>query len=266
MTLPQFFIRLYEPHDFSAALAAVQASAEADGIPRIPAADFQNRLSLTNLEPGLEAADDAWVAVAPGTGVVAYADGWLVGEGANRIYRGECWVQPSFRQRGIGRALLARQWARAKYIAAFLSRRSGAATTIGLRAQAWQSLPAARALLESAQMAPVREFLEMTRGLAARLPNAATPPDITLRRWSERRADEALWVAQNAGFAEHWGYQHQTYEAFAQRIETRHAEPENSTIAWAGDVIAGACLNAFGPTAAARLGRGRGRVNQIFVL
>jgi mycothiol synthase len=266
MTLPPFFIRLYDPNDFGAALAAMQANAAADEVPGVTAAEFQYRLSLTNAEPGLDAADDAWVAMAPGTGVVAYGDGWLVAEGADRSYRSECWVQPGFRRQGIGRALLTRQWARAKYIAAFLSRRSGAETTIRLRARAWETQVGVRALLIASRMQPVREFLEMHRDLSAKLPPAAPPPDVALRRWSERRADQAIWAARNAGFADHWGHHDETYDSFRQNIDASHMQPENSIIAWSGDAVAGACLNEFGPTAEERYGPGRGRVQLLFVL
>ena len=265
MTLPPFFVRLYDPNDFGAALAAVQASAAADGISRLTAADFQNRLTIPNIEPGLDAADDMWVAVVPGTGVVAYADGWLQGQGTDRVYRAECWVQPDFRQRGIGRALLTRQWARAKYVAAFLSRRSGAAATVRLRARAYATQAGTRALLEASKLQPVREFLEMRRELAARLPIAAPPPDVAIRLWSERRADQAIWAAQNEAFAEHWGHHDQTYDDFTRQIDVRRIQPENSYIAWAGDAVAGACFNEFGPTAEERLGPGLVWVHVVFV-
>jgi mycothiol synthase len=265
MTQPPFFVRLYDPNDFGAALAAVQASTAADEIPRLTAADFQSRLSLTNAEPGLDVVDDMWVAVAPGTGVVAYADGWLLGDGANRAYRTECWVQPYFRQRGIGGALLTRQWARAKTIAAFLSRRSGAEATVRLWARAWERQASMRALLAAGSLRPVREFLEMRRELAAPLPLAAPPPDVAIRLWSERRADQAIWAAQNEAFAEHWGQQDQTYEDFARQIDLRRIQPTNSTIAWAGDAVAGGCLNEFGPMAEERFGPGLGRIHLVFV-
>jgi mycothiol synthase len=267
MTLPPFFVRLYDPNDFGAALAAVQASAASDEIPRMTAADFQNRLSLTTTEPGLDVADDMWVAVAPATGVVAYADGWLIGDdAAERAYRTDCWVQPGFRRQGIGRALLTRQWARAKYIAAFLSRRSARETTIRLRARAWDTQSGARALFVASSLQPVREYLEMRRELAARLPIAEPPPDVSIRLWSERRADQAIWAARNTGFAEHWGHHDETYQAFRQNIDARRIQPENSYIAWSGDVVAGACLGEFGPTAEERYGPGRGWVHLVFVL
>ena len=266
MTLPPFIVRLYDPTDFGAALAAMQASATTDDIPRLTAADFQSRMSQTNAEHELDAADDAWVAVAPGSGVVAYADGWLAGKGADCAYRTDCWVQPGFRQRGIGRALLTRQWARAKYIAAVLSRRSGAETTIRLRARAMAGQAGARALFSASKLEPVREFLEMRRDLAARLPVAEPPPDVAVRWWSERRGDQAIWAAMNKAFSEHWGHTDQTYEFFSRQIDLRRIQPENSTIAWSGDSVAGGSLNEFGATSEERLGPGRGWVHIVFVL
>jgi mycothiol synthase len=265
MPTPPFFIRLYDPNDFGAALAAMQASAALDGVPRLTAADFQSRLSITYAETGLDVADDMWVAVAPGTGVVGYADGWLIGEGPNRAYRTECWVQPSFRQRGIGRALLTRQWARAKYLAAWLARSASAEATVTLRARAWETQTGARLLLEASQVLPAREFLEMRRDLAARLPIAEPPPDVAIRLWSERRADQAIWAASNDAFSEHWGHHDQSYEEFTRQIDIRRLQPENSYIAWAGEAVAGGCLNEFGATAEERLGLGQGWVHVVFV-
>jgi mycothiol synthase len=266
MTLPPYFVRLYEPTDFGAALAAVQASAQEDDVPRLTTADFQSRLGLASTEPGLDAQDDMWVAIAPGTGVVAYADGWLVGEGAERVYRTDCWVQPGFRGRGIGRALLTRQWARAKYIAAVLSRRSGAETTIRLRARAMDTQAGALALFAASSLLPARVFLQMRRELAARLPVAEAPPNVVIRRWSERRGDQAIWAAMNKAFAEHWGHQDQTYEEFSRHIDNGRIQPENSLIAWSGEAVAGGCLNELGPAAEERLGPGLGWVHIVFVL
>ena len=262
---PPFFIRLYHAADFGASLAAIQAAADHDGLARLTAADFQARVNLPLPEPGLDANDDMWVAVAPGIGVVAYADGWLTGTGPERTYRTDCFIQPDYLRRGIGRALLTRQWSRAKYIAAFLSRGLQAPVTIRLGARAWERQTGAQALFEASGLRQVRQFLEMRRELAAPLPPAEPPPGLALRLWSEQRADEAIWAAYNEAFAEHWGHQPEPYTMFSHHVDSGRFQPRSSPIAWAEAAVAGACLNEFGPGAEERLGEGLGWVHLVFV-
>ena len=102
---PPFIIRLYQPTDFNVALAAIQAAVRADSLPETVTADeLRVRLGVPHHDHRLNPADDVWVVAVPAAGVVAYADGWLVGADAARSYRTACFVHPDYRGRGIGRA------------------------------------------------------------------------------------------------------------------------------------------------------------------
>jgi len=82
---PPFILRLYQPTDFNAVLAVMQAAAQADALyQRHTAAQLRARLSVPHTEPRLNAADDMWVVAVRATGVVAYGDGWLIGEDSQR--------------------------------------------------------------------------------------------------------------------------------------------------------------------------------------
>ena len=88
-------------------LGLIQAASLADSLPQpTTAAELRARLQMPHDDPGLNPADDSWVVSVAAAGVVAYADGWLTGQAGQRSYRTECFVQPEYRGRGIGRALL----------------------------------------------------------------------------------------------------------------------------------------------------------------
>ncbi len=241
--LPPFILRPYQPTDFDAALAVIQAAEQADDLPlRTSAADLRARLAAPRGEAGLETADDRWVAVVGEPGVAAYADGWLVGEGAERSYRMGCFVHPQHRGRGIGRALLARQCERAQTIARRLAA-AGSPVTVTVGARALEQQPAAVAVLEAGGLERVRTHLQMRRDLSQPLPPPASPAGLPLEPWTDPRADEAVWRAYDEAFADHWGYQYEPFDSFMHHMVLGGVQRENSFIAWAGGQVAGGSLN-----------------------
>jgi mycothiol synthase len=240
---PPFIIRLYQPTDFNAALAAIQAASRADSAPEtISAEEFRARLGVPHDEPRLNPADDVWVAAVRETGVVAYADGWLVGADAARSYRTACFVHPDYRGRGIGRALLTRQWQRAKAIARRLSA-AGAPVTVTMGARAWESQAGALAVLETGGLQRVRTNVEMQRDLHQPVPVVVAPPRLRLEPWIDARIDEALWQAYEEAFADHWGHVDESFGTFMNRMALGHVRREHSFVAWAGGAVAGGSLN-----------------------
>jgi len=237
---PPFIIRLFQPTDFHPVLDLIQAASQADGLHERQTADaLRARVSSPHDDPRLSAEDDMWVVVVREAGVVAYGDGVLRGQGG---YRTECFVHPSFRGRGIGRALLTRQCQRAQAIARMLAA-PGAPLTVTLGARAWEQQAAALAVLEAKGLRRERTFLELARDLAQPVAASPVPPGLRLEPWLDRRADEAIWQADVEAFADHWNYSSETFESFMSRLTLGRIQGEHCLIAWAGSTVAGASLN-----------------------
>ena len=247
---PPFIIRLYQPTDFNAVLAVIQAASQADGLPQRHTSDeLRARVRLASSDPRLDPADDMWVASVRAAGVVAYADGSLTGRDGQRGYRSECFVHPDYRGRGLGRALLTRQSQRALAIARKLAA-PGAPVTVTLAARAWEQQAAAVSLLESKGLQRVRTYLQMTRDLGQSLADSAPPAGLRLEPWLDRRADEAIWQAYDEAFSDHWGYTRESFDSFMRRMSLGYIQGEHSLVAWAGGAVAGGSLNDLdaGPT------------------
>ncbi len=260
-----FSIRPLAATDIPAVLDVTAAAIAADGDTYRPSTDdLQAMLERPQPAPGLQPAGDVWVAEARDSGLVAFANGRFTGGGSTRLYRTECFVRPDYRRRGVGRTLLARQMARAADIARRLNA-TGLPGTLLIGARVLETQADARALLEVNGFELVRYFLELGRDLTTPLPPVEVPAGITLRAWSQQRADQAILQASNEAFADHWGFLAETFPHFMHRVEARRLQPENSFIAWAGAAVAGGCLNDMGPTAAQRYGRNRGWIGILFV-
>jgi mycothiol synthase len=263
---PPFIIRLYLPSDFNAVLAIVQAAAQADGLPQRQTADaLRARLRIASSDPRLSPADDLWVVSVRATGVVAFADGWLTGEGGQRGYRTDCFVHPDYRGRGVGRALLTRQCQRAQAIARKLAT-AATPVTVMLGARAWERQAAAVAVLEAKGVPRVRTYLELTRDLSQPVTARPAPPGLRLEPWLDRRADDVIWQAFDEAFSDHWGYTGESFESFMRRMTLGHIQGEHSLVARAGSTVAGASLNNIDAAAAGRAPAGRPAwIRQLFV-
>jgi mycothiol synthase len=107
-------------------------------------------------------------------------------------------VDPQWRRRGIGRALYAWQAGRQR------SRFAAAGISGGvLRTSTEEQDPAHNALMAAADAAVVRYFTEMTRPLET-IPEAPLPDGFTFVDLAPEDS-EAVRLAHNEAFADHWG-------------------------------------------------------------
>jgi ribosomal protein S18 acetylase RimI-like enzyme len=143
-------------------------------------------------------------------------------------------VHPDVRGAGVGRALLAWQLERGRQILA-----ASPLTVPGmLELTAPEGSSPAR-LASRAGLAPVRSWLELERDLAAPVPARAVPGGLTLRPLVD--ADiEAVRVARNDAFRDHWGSQPAEAEDWSHRFtqDTFRWDLSHVVVDGAGAVVA----------------------------
>jgi mycothiol synthase len=120
-------------------------------------------------------------------------------------------VDPSWRRRGVGRALLGWQSARARQLVAATER-----DVPGIIATYVEEGFADKAgILTQAGFVPRRYYTDMRRDLTVPIPEVSLRDGLTLVPWSPER-DDAVRQAHNEAFAEHWGSSPHTPESWAE--------------------------------------------------
>ncbi len=171
-----------------------------------------------------EELDDEWASVwaHPETdSVYAWAGeelvafGWLKTEvGSHEHHKIWCWggVSPSRRGRGVGRALLTRQVARAEEVGATLD----PSLPVELQIEAGADQHDLARLAAEAGFAQGRRFLEVVRAARDPVARIADPvPGLELVGWSPE-LDRATRDAYAEAFADHWGSEPRTAESWRQ--------------------------------------------------
>ncbi|MGR2753349.1 GNAT family N-acetyltransferase [Agromyces arachidis] len=144
-------------------------------------------------------------------------------------------VHPDWRRRGIGRALLGWQLARAREQLA----ESGERLPGWIMAYVEQGVPDAASLLERNGMRVARHFRSLARDLAAPIDAPRALPDgVRAVPWAEEWAESAR-LARNASFADHWGSQSTDAESWAAMTRESAFAPSLSFLALAPDADGG---------------------------
>jgi mycothiol synthase len=143
-------------------------------------------------------------------------------------------VHPAHRGTGLGRAALEWQRARAEQRLS----RSDSILPAWLLAYASERAPEHGRLLEQSGFTPVRWFTSLVAVLGDRANTQELPPGVRIEPWTAERS-EAVRVAKNAAFSDHWGSQPQTIEGWNSMLSLPVVRPDLSRVALVGDDVVG---------------------------
>lgn len=147
-----------------------------------------------------------------GPDLVAFA--WLKAQpGEREVHRIGCWggVHPDHRRRGIGTSLL--DWIVRQ--ATEVSTRLDPSLKVMVLVDATQHQADVVALAHRFGFEPVRRFLEVARTTADPIPELRAPAGLHVVEWCDA-LDEEVRLAHVEAFADHWGSEPRTPDAWAQ--------------------------------------------------
>jgi len=253
-------LRAHRDADLDELVRIVNAANEADGIDeRTSGAGLANWLltPAANFNP----ADDIVVAEIDGrVGGYGLAK-WLPTTDGKREYRSRGEVDPAWRRRGVGSAILAHNEARLLEIAA------GHPDDLPRVFASWASEQrrGAVALLTGAGYERVRYFFDMLRPDLEGVELLPLPDGLEVRPVIDPPGYRQLFDADAEAFRDHWGGYDASDAAFHQWLADPTFDPSLFVIAWEGSEIAGAVINAIDAEENALLHRSRGLLSSVFV-
>ena len=172
---------------------------------------------------------------------------------------------PTYRGRGIGRALLRhnmrhlRDRARGEAKAA-----SAAPTERRLESWAFESQSRRSRLLASEGFEVVRWFFEMLRPNLDDIADMPMPDGLEVRPVVPEH-HRRIWAADIEAFRDHWGASEESEEAFERFFGPALFQPELWRVAWDGDEVAGVVMNRVLTTFNEQTGERRGLLAGVSV-
>jgi len=193
--------------------------------------------------------------------VVATAErSWNDASDGVREYRFRCWVDPSARRRGIGAAMLRRNEELARELAG--AHEVDRPRVFGLGSA--DTSVGAPILYERAGYSPVRWFADMERSLTGELPEIPALPDGLEVRPVSLPDVPTIWRADHEAFRDHWGGFDESEENYRRWLESPDFQPQRMVVAWDGDEVAAAVINAVYAEENRVLGLRRGWLESVF--
>jgi mycothiol synthase len=207
------------------------------------------------------AADDLVVAEADGRPVGYGWTSWVDNSDGSRDYMTRGHVHPDWRRQGIATAILHRNEARVRALAA----EHAVETPRMFSAFAPESRLGAVALLQGNGYRPVRWFFDMVRPDLEDIRVPDLPEGLEIRPVAGREQLRQLFDADVEAFRDHWGGFDATDAAFEQWLADPDYDPRLFVVAWDGDEVAGAVVNVINEQENAEFGRRRGLLDSVFV-
>jgi mycothiol synthase len=258
--IPGLVIRPYAGEaDVPELVRIVNAENVADGITERETVAGM-RAWLSNPSAQFDPSRDVAVAELEGRAVGMASQDWVdTRDGEMRDFRLWGAVDPEYRRRGIGTALLADNERRARALW------SSAPTDLRPVYGAWAAdrRPAAK-LLERAGYELVRWFFDMVRPTLDDAQSDVPLPEGFDVRSVTKEQYPAIWKANREAFRDHWGGSDESEAAMRRFLEAPDADPSLWLIAWEGDEIAGGIINGIHPEENEALGIQRGWLSSVF--
>jgi mycothiol synthase len=184
---------------------------------------------------------------------------WIDTNDGLREYRSWGEVDPAWRRRGVGSVLMAQARQRIAEVAA------GHDIDRPRVAGCWAADTdrGAHVLYEQNGYQAVRWFFHMTRDLADPIADIPLPEGLEVRPVTREDAHR-LFMADNEAFLDHFGGVDTSDAHFARWVDGPEFDPSLHVVAFDGDEIAGAVINAIYPDANRDLGVERGWLDSVF--
>ena len=235
---PGLLFRPMEGRDAPAWLALVRRIAQADGAPW----HEQSSDLAEVLDSAVNPAAQNTVAAVDGDGVLR-AYGYVSKNLHSTVGRAMGGVDPSLRRRRIGSAILAWQ----RQVLRGRSEPGGQAAAV-VRSYVQEATPGHAQLLQAQGFAAVRTFTELARGLV----DVPAPPPVhgvEIVAFAPEHA-EAVRLAHNEAFADHWGSEPRTAAKWQSLLAHENFRPDWSSLAVDGTTgeVAGYQISMFDPT------------------
>jgi GNAT superfamily N-acetyltransferase len=223
--------------DFSHILALVNAAKQADQEERADTLEEITRSysHLTNCD----LSRDVLFAEIDGQPVAYSRLTWWVEEASESyIYLSFGFVDPQWRRKGLGLAMLRYNQRRIREIAT--GHPPEAKKMFESFATSLQE--GTRTLLEGDGYQPVRRFYLMVRPNLADIPDLALPDGLETRP-ARPEHYRTVWDASQEAFRDHWGYSEPHEADYQGWLDSREFQPDLWQVAWDGNQVAGMILN-----------------------
>jgi len=252
------FRRFQGEADFPYMLAIIEGSKDADGAERSDTLEDLKRdyKHMTNCDPY----KDVLFAEVNGQPIAYSRVFWDQLDEGIRVYTAFGFMLPEWRRKGIGTAMMLRNEARLREIAADHPQDEPRF----LQTWAFETEYSTHALAKSQGYQPIRYGFEMRRDLSVPFPEAAMPDGLEVRPVEEGQI-RTIFNAANEAFRDHWGYHESSWEEFQGWMEDPTFTPELWKIAWDGDRVAGIVMNLFNQKENEEYQRKRGYTENISV-
>lgn len=185
---------------------------------------------------------------------------WYPEEEGDYIYYALGWIDPAWRRKGIGTAILKHNERRIRQIAAA----HPPGVTKWYQNDYEDQQVGLEALLKANRYQEVRWGYRMSRPIDDPLPDAPVPPGIEVRPVGEEDVRK-VWDALQDAFSESWGFSRGDEEDYQRFLSSPTFDPVLWVVGWAGDEVAGMVLNFVNPAEDEEYGRRRGWTEPICV-
>ena len=158
---------------------------------------------------------------------------WEKQDDGLHTYRSFAFLDPAWRRRGIGQAILDWDLERLRAIAA---RHDSDAKVFRSGADGGET--SSKALLEANGFKPITFGAEMSRSILGDLPEAPLPLGLEVRP-VEPEHMRAIWEADAESFLDHWGARQPTETDWEGFLDRPFTDPSLWKVAWAGNTVVG---------------------------